>query len=153
MSWFPKSPFAPDEDAAEHMVKLLSTEAEKSGTPLTDLDKEILAKGSSPEQVPEDLRRKAKKLITSMYLAEPWDELERDPKSFGNSLQWAGDSSYPNIVALAEEVACEMRGEAFPPFQGWKLAKDRMQLIGCGVLVVLVMFAMVIGAGFLFGWK
>lgn len=153
MSWFAKSPFGPDEDAAEHMVELLSAEAEKSGTPLTDLDKEILSNGSSPEQVPGDLRQKAKKLITSLYLAEPWDEFERDPKSFGNSLQWAGDSRYPNIVALAEELAIEMRGTAFSPPQGWRLAKDRLQLIGCGLLVVLLMFAIVIGAGFMFGWK
>jgi len=28
-----------------------------------------------------------------------------------------------------------------------------MQLIGCGMLVVLLIFAILIGAGFLFGWK
>src|ERR1700688_2189446 len=154
MSWFIKSPFGRDEDPVEHMVKLLSEKAEKEGTPLTDSDRAILVKERSDvEPVPEELRHRAKELIARMFIEEPWDEFAGDPKSFGSSLQWAGDSGYPNIVSLTEEVACETRGEAFPPFQGWKLAKDRMQLIGCGVLAVLFMFAIVIGAGFLFGWK
>ena len=29
---------------------------------------------------------------------------EGDPKTFGRSLEWAGDPHYPNIVALTEEV-------------------------------------------------
>jgi len=154
MSWLTKSPFRRDEDPLQHMVELLSEKAEKDGTPLTDSDRAILVKEKSDvEPVPEDLRQRAKELIARMFVEEPWDEFESDPRSFGSSLQWAGDSGCPNIVSLTEEVAGEMRGEAFPPLQGWKLGKDRMQLIGCGMLVVLLIFAILIGAGFLFGWK
>jgi hypothetical protein len=155
MSWFIKNPFGPDEDPVKHMVELLSAEAEKAGTgtPLSLVDKEILARESSPSDLmPEDLRQKAKELIVRIFEAEP-DAVERDPKSFSDSFQWAGDSSYPNIVALAEEVARDISRTAFHPPRGWKLVRDRMQLIGCAVLVVLLMFAIVIGAGFLFGWK
>jgi hypothetical protein len=79
--------------------------------------------------------------------------LEVIQKSFGSSLQWAGDSGYPNIVSLAEEVAREMRGEAFPSLQGWNLVKDRIQLVGCGLLVVLLMLVTVTAAGFLLAGK
>jgi hypothetical protein len=40
-----------------------------------------------------------------------------------------------------------------PPLHGWKQVKDAAQLVGCALLVVLLMFAVVIGAGFLFHWK
>jgi hypothetical protein len=154
MSWFTKSPFGREEDPVQHMVELLSAKAEKDGTPLTESDRAILVKEiSDVEPVPEDLKQRAKALIARMFVEEPWDEFESDSKSFGSSLQWAGDLGYTNIVSLAEEVASEFIGEAFTPLQGWKLAKDRMQLIGCGVLTVLLMFAIGIGASFLFGWK
>src|SRR5882762_7949454 len=102
MSWLTKSPFGRDEDPIQHMVELLSEKAEKDGTPLTDSDRAILVKEKSDvEPVPEDLRQRAKELIARMFVEEPWDEFESDPRSFGSSLQWAGDSSYPNIVSPA----------------------------------------------------
>jgi hypothetical protein len=148
MSWFVKSPFKRNEDPVGHMVELLSNEASKAGTPLTDLDKEILANN---EPIPEDLEKRARELIARIFEAEPLEEFERDPKCFSSSLQWAGDLGYANIVGLAEQVAYETARSAQP--QGWKLVKDKAQLIGCGLLVVLFMFAVVIAAGFLFGWK
>ena len=61
----------------------------------------------------------------------------------------AGEPGYPNMMMLAEELA----RTSFPPLRGWKLVKDKVRLIGWAILVVLFMFAMVICAGVLFGWK
>jgi len=152
MSWFiSKSPFGRDEDPVKHVVELLSREADEAGTSLTALEKEILAQDNL-ESMTDDLRHRAKGLIARIYEAEPWAEFEGDPKSFANSLEWVRDSRYPNVVALAEEVRCEIAGLT-PPLQGWKRVKDAVQLVGCGLLVVLLMFAIVITAGFLLGWK
>jgi hypothetical protein len=156
MGWFVKSPFKPDEDPVKHLVELLSKEAEKAGSPLTAVDKEILGRESSPlDPVPEDLQQKAKALITRVFEAEPVDEFERGSKSFSSSLLWVGDSHYPNIVALSDEVTRNIGGHSLfsSPLRGWKLLGDRAQLISCAVLAVLLIFAAVIGAGFLFGWK
>ena len=151
MSWFHKSPFGRDEDPVSRMVELLFQEADKTGTPLTALDKAILAKESSrSDPMPEDLRDRAKKLITRIYDNKLKTKPEKDPKSFLISLQWASDDpNYQNIVALAEEVA----HTSFPPLHGWELIKNRLQLVGCAVLIVLAMFAVVIGAGILLRWK
>lgn len=153
MNWLSKSPFARGEDPVTHMVDLLSLQAQKAGTPLTPADQEMLARQSTRgDPLPEELRHKAKELIARIFEAEA-DAVERDPRSFSDSLQWAGDLGYPNIVALAEEVSCDISRTAFPPLRGWKRISDRMQLVGCAVLVVLLMFAVVISAGFLLGWK
>lgn len=154
MSWFVrKSPFGRDEDPVRHMVELLSQEADRAGSPLTDRDREALAREKSrSEPLPEDLRQRAKDLIVRIFESEPWDEFENDPKCFSNSIEWAGDSRYPNVVALAEEVRCDI-ARLTPPLHGWSRVKDAVQLVGCGLLVVLLMFAVVIGAGFLFHWK
>jgi hypothetical protein len=154
MGWFIRSPFGRDEDPTHHMVDLLSKEAERAGTPLTDLDKETLAEErSSVKPLPDDLRDRAKELIARIFEAELSNEFVRGPKCFSSSLQWAGDLDYPNIVALAEEVYCDINPTASHSLHGWEFVKDRMQLIGCGVLAVLLMFAIGIGASFLFGWK
>ena len=90
MSWFfPKNPFGPDEDPVQHMVELLSKEAEKTGTLLTDLDKAILSEESShPSSLPEDLRLRTKELIARIFADQPSRAVEQDPKSFLSALQW-----------------------------------------------------------------
>jgi hypothetical protein len=154
MSWFiRKSPFARSEDVVRHMLELLAHEADKAGSPLTHLERETLAKEYSRfEPLPEDLRHRAKELITRIFEAESWDEFENDPKCFSNSVEWASDLGCPNVVALAEEVRCEI-ARLTPPLRGWKRVRDAVQLVGCGLLIVLLMFAVVIAAGFLFHWK
>jgi len=153
MSWLIKSPFGRDEDPLDHMVQLLSDEAIKDGVPLTEHDREILTRESSRlEPMPDILRQRVKDLIGRIFEAEPLDECERDPKCFSCSLQWAGDGRYPNIVALAEEVACDIARPS-APLHGWKLAKDKLQLVGCGLLLVLLMFVIVAIAGLVFRWK
>jgi len=149
MSWFSKSPFGRDEDPVEHMLTLLNNEAAKSGVPLSHEDLEALRSEQSP--IPEDLRERVKNLIAKIFHTES-DPFEEDPKSFSNSIQWA-DPHYPHIVALAEEVACEIGAEAYPPLRGWARVKDRAQLLGCGCLAVLLMFAAVVIAGWIFHWK
>jgi hypothetical protein len=155
MSWRRKSPFSSPEEAARNMVELLAKEAEKAGTPLTDQEKETLLQASSesPFSVSEELRRKAKALISRIFETESPEEFDRDPRSFSHSMLQAGDTAYSNVVALAEEVSRDIREMGYPPPQGWRLAKDRMQLVGCGCLVVLVMFVMVTIAGFVYHWK
>jgi hypothetical protein len=148
MSWVRKSPFAGPDEASRHMVELLANEAEITGTPLTAPEKEILSQEDTP--LPEGLRQKAKDLIRKIFEAEDSDG---DPKSFGNSMLWAGDRGYPNVVALAEEVSCDLSRTAYPHTHGWELVKDRAQLIGCAILVVLLMFAIVTVAGIVFHWK
>ncbi len=46
MSWGRKSPFASSEEAARRMVELVAKEAASAGTPLTDLEMEIMVQGS-----------------------------------------------------------------------------------------------------------
>jgi hypothetical protein len=144
MSWFRKSPFSGQEEAAQHMVDLLAKEAESAGTPLSDRDKDILLQDhrETNSLLTDELRQKATDSIRRLYELETSDENFWDPLSFGNSLEWGGDTRYPNIVALAEEVSCDM-ARMGPPLHGWKRFKDKLLLIGCGLLVVVLM--MVIG--------
>jgi hypothetical protein len=154
MTWLIKrSPFRQDEDPAEHMVNLLSDMAMKAGTPLSDLDRKILGEENPDnEAIPEGLRQRAKQLIVRIFEGEPWDDLERDPKDFGSSLEWASDSRCSNIVMLAEEVACEI-AHPLPHLHGWGLVKDKLQLIGCAVLFIVILGASIAAIQALFGWK
>lgn len=154
MSWLIKrSPFRPDEDPVEHMVNLLSDAATKAGTPLSDLDRKILNEESSAlGPMPDDLRQRVKKLIAQIFETEPWDEMERSPKDLGNSLEWAGDSDSRNIVVLAEEVASEIARPSVP-LHGWGLVMDKLQLVGCGILLIVLIAAVIAGVQALFGWK
>ena len=64
MKWIRKSPFGRQEDAAEHMIELLSQEADRHGTPLNETEKKMLASESGRrEPFPEDLRMRLHKLI------------------------------------------------------------------------------------------
>ena len=151
MSWFSKRPFESPEDAMRHMVDLVADAGEKAGSRLTPMDREILAWGMSlQEPIPDDLRRRVSQLIVGILENEQFDDSYWDPRSFSNSLLWAGDSHYSNIVAITEEVVSSIN-RTKP--RGWKLAKDKILVVACGLLVVLCMLAIVSGLGFLFGWK
>jgi len=140
-----KNPFATHEDPIGHMVTLLCKEADSAGIPFSENEKTILAREfTSEESVPEELRQRAKKLIQEQLRKEQTSGAIDDPKSFGNSLEWAGDPGYPNIVALTEEVVTSggsMR--ALPQLHGNRWAKDRIQLFGCALAIVLLMFLVV----------
>jgi hypothetical protein len=151
------SPFSSAEEAAKNMVDLLAQEGEKAGTPLTDQEKETLLQSSSDSlyslSISEELRRKTKALITRIFQAESPEEFDRGPRSFSDSMLWAGDKAYPNVVALAEEVSRGIGEMQYPPLRGWSWGKDRVQVVGCGCLVVLAMFVMVTIAGIVNHWK
>jgi hypothetical protein len=135
------------------MVDLLAKEAGIAGMSLTDQEKEVLLQDRSRRNpLPDELRQKAIDLIGKIFEVEDTNETVEYPKSFSSSMYWADGAGYPNILALAEEVACDS-ARTTPPLQGWELVKDRMRLTGCGILVVLLMFAMVIVAGIIFHWK
>jgi hypothetical protein len=139
-----KNPFASHEDPVHHMVALLCKEAESAGIPFTENEKQILASESSSEKpVPEGLRQRAKKLIEELLSKQQTSGAVTDPKSFDNSLEWAGDPGYPNIVALTEEVVTSGSLKLRPRLQGRTWVKDRVQLLGCALSIVLLMFLIV----------
>ena len=72
--------------------------------------------------------------------------------NLGNSIQWAGAERYPKVVALAEEVVLS-RGEKFPRLRGRRLMIDRMQLVGCGIVAVILMLLVVVLLSWLFGHR
>jgi hypothetical protein len=150
-----KSPFASSEDPVEHMVSLLAKEAESTGTPFSEAERKILLREAAPTQsVPEELRQRTKKLIEQLLRKEQTSESSADPKNFGNSLEWAGEPGYPNIVALAEEVVCSGGSlKALPRLHGRRWLKDRTQLVVCAFSVVLLMFLIVVVAGLVFQHK
>ncbi len=144
-----KSPFDRHEDPIKHMVALLAEEATNAGSPFSEEEQKILGREVIPgESIPEEFRQKTKKLIEQILKREQEAEASKDAKNFGNTLEWAGDPDYPNIVALTEEVICEGRShEGLPQLHGWRWSKDRLRLIGCAFSFVLFMFLVVIVFG------
>jgi hypothetical protein len=140
MSWIRKSPFSRDEDVTTRMVSLLSEEADRCGTPLSDAEREILS--SETVSPSEELRQRVLKLIGQIFEREQGTASKEDPKSFGACLEWV-EPDYPNIAALAEEVITSGGFGTVPPLHGRRWVKDRTQLIGCGLLVVLFLFLVV----------
>jgi len=135
------------------MVELLARKAASYGMPLTDPEKEILLQSRSRQNLlQEELRQKAIELIGKIFEAEDANESAGEPRSFSSSMYWADGGGYPNILALAEYVACDDARNTYPQLRGWKLVKNRMQLIGCGFIVVFLMFAGVVVAGIVFRW-
>jgi hypothetical protein len=109
------------EDPLDRLIELLSEEATKEGTPLTEGDREVLV-AESVKPMPDVLRQRARHLITRILEREPADEVESDQKCFSYALQWAADGRYPNIVALGKEVAGDIARPA--GLRGWQLFKD-----------------------------
>jgi hypothetical protein len=152
MGWFfHKSPFASEEDAAAHMVALIAAQAEKIGTPLSEEERRLLLDESAPAPciVPVESDAKFTKLIEQIFDSEVEPD---DPKNLGNSTQWAGDRSYPRVAALTEQVILS-RSEKSTRLRGRKWAIDRLQLVGCGVVAVILMMLVVALLSWLFGHK
>jgi hypothetical protein len=137
------------------MVELLSIEAANEGVALSDRDKKILASEVIPgAPISEELGNKTKRLIGEILKKEQTSDPVEDPKSFGNTLEWAGDPDYPNIVMLTEEVirsGASLRG--LPSPHGWGRVKDRFQLLGCGLSLVLAILLLVLIASFVFKFR
>lgn len=123
------------------MVNLLAIEAKNSGSELSDEDRQIL---SEECLIPESLRDKAKDIIRHILEREQLSgetDVFEHPDSFGNSMEWAGDPQYPNLVRLTEEVILEGRAAGIFPeageLHGWGLVKDKLLLVACGLLIVI----------------
>jgi hypothetical protein len=152
MKWIRRSPFGRQEEAAEHMVALLFQEAERHGNPLTETERQMLTR-EPPDPLPEDLRIRVTNLINEILNREKATEIGDDPKSFCASFEWASDNAFPQIVALTEEVITNGGFGKVPPLHGRRWIKDRAQLIGCGLLVVVIMMLIGVIVGFIFHGK
>jgi hypothetical protein len=152
-----KSPFGRQEDPIEHVVTLLSKEAESGGAPLSQADMKILASEVTPDKpIPSELRARATKLIEQILDNEKAQlgDAEGDPKSFGRSLEWAGDPDYPNIVALTEEVVLSRRARAGQPQgQGQARLKSQARLLLYGLFLVFLVILIVVIRGAVFHFK
>lgn len=142
MGWIRKTPFSRDEDAAAHMISILGREAESQGQPLTQQEVKLLRKEFEPmKQLPGEFAQRTKKLIRGVLERERGSGEHANPRSFSSSLEWAGDQEYPYIVQLTEEVSREIAPPI--PLTGWARVKDKIQLVACGIALVLVMFVVV----------
>jgi hypothetical protein len=146
MNWFKPRQFRSPQEAAVLMVDLLAAEGEVVGVPLTDEEREILAGDGA---MSEELRLKAHLLVGSMFDGKTGEDSDR--RSFDSAMLLAQDPTWPNVVDIAVQVATERNPHR--RLRGWALAQDRIQLVGCGLLAVLLMFVIVAVAGFIFHWK
>lgn len=153
MFWARKSPFTPNEDAAEHMVALLARHAELAGSPLNDEEKKLLREDALEHPLTEAQRQRFLDLIQQLLERELKGEGAADPRSFGNSVEWAGDPEYPNVVALAEDVIVARRQAETLRVRMSRELKDLAHLVGCALMTVFL-FAVVVGlCALLFGRK
>jgi hypothetical protein len=150
MSWIRKSPFGRDEDPAKHMLALLAKEAERAGVPLSEEEQEILA---SRTFVPLELDSKARDIIDQMPEKERVAGPDRDPKSFGNSLEWADCDNGSNVVELTIAVASDKRAMYPPPIQWGLWFKDKIGLVGSAFAVVILLMLFAGALSFLFDHK
>jgi hypothetical protein len=146
MGWFRASPFRSSEEAAQHMVDLLAAEGEVASTPLTDDEREVLVRSGT---ISPELSDKARMLITRIFDQEIEDD--SDPRSFSNSLKWATDPGWPNIAELTVQVATERNPDL--RLHGWHRFKDKIQLVACGLLAVMLMMVLAALIGVVFHWK
>lgn len=150
MTWIRKSLFCGREDPLDHMLLALSREAEAAGNPLSDTEMKMLAAEVVPESpMPDDLKERVKPLISAILQRERTTIPDRTAIGFGDALEWV-EPDYPNIAALAEEVITSGGFGALPQLHGRSLFKDRAQLVGCAVALVVALIVIVIMFGFLF---
>jgi hypothetical protein len=151
MSWIRKSPFGRGKDPLEHMLLALSLEAEAAGIPLSDTETKMLAAEALPERpMPDDLKERVKPLISAIPQRERTADPVTNAIGFGDALEWV-EPDYPNIAALAEEVITSGGFGALPQLHGGRLIKDRAQLVGCAIALVVALTAIAVTIGFLFG--
>jgi hypothetical protein len=118
--------------------------------PLTDAERRTLADEFELETpLSEELSAKARKLIELVFDHEA--DID-DPKSLGNSLAWASEGRQSNVAALAEEIIVA-RAEKPSRLHGRKWIFDRIQLIGCGFVVVILLMLFGVVVDMLFSRK
>ena len=150
MTWIRKSPFSRHQEPLDYMLLALSLEAEAAGAPLSDDDKKILAAETVPgTPIPDDLKERVKPLISAIVQREGATHTGHNTISFGDALEWV-EPDYPNIAALAEEVIISGGLGALPKLHGGRLIKDRAQLVGCAMALVVALMVIVVTISFLF---
>jgi hypothetical protein len=145
--------FGRDENPVAHMVSLLSQEAKRSGIPLNEEEKNLLGQDAPEHPLTGELREKFSRLIGQLLDREQSDGAAADPRSFGNSVEWAGDPEYPNIVAIAEEVISSRRPAESFAIRIRREMKDLTHLVGCAFAIVIVLGVIVGLCVLLFGSK
>lgn len=109
----------------------------------------FLRKRLLPKIAEEESDEKFRKLIEQMFDSEVDPD---DPTNFSNAIQWAGADRYPKVVALAEEIITS-RAEKLPRLRGRRAIIDLLQLVGCGLVTVILMLLVVALLSWLFGRK
>ena len=121
------------------------------GTPFSEGERKLLGEDAPEHPLPEELRQRFTKLIGQLLEKEQEIGAEADPKSFGNSLEWAGDPAYPNVVALTEGLVISRRPPESLRGRLRREMKDLMQVIGCGLTIVLLLAIVVVFCVWMFG--
>jgi hypothetical protein len=151
MSWIQTNPFDHDEDTSQLMLTLLANEAEKARDPFNENEKQILA--SSVLHVPIELDAKARRFINQLFEREQAAGIERDPKGFGSCLQWSDCAESSNLLELTHHVAAE-RSAMQPASEKWKgRIKDKIALVGCAFVAVVLLMLFAAAIEFLSGHK
>ena|SRR6266478_899390 len=150
MTWIRKSPFLHGQDPLDHMLLLISLEAEAVGTPLSDAEKKILGSEAIPERpIPDYLKDRVKPLVSAILQRERTAAPGSNAIGFGDALEWV-EPDYPNIAALAEEIITSGGFGALPQLHGARLTRDRAQLVGRALALVVALMAIAVTIGFLF---
>src|SRR5882757_5724255 len=118
------------------MVALVAKQAVIEGSPLSDDELRLLAcEKDSQNTLSAELQMRMNTLIEHTLDSEADSD---DPKNSGNSLEWASDVGHSNIAAMIEDV-CRSRSENLPPLRNRRWMADRAQLVGCGVVAVILL--------------
>ena len=153
MTWIRSSPFLHGPAPVEHMLLLISSEAEAAGIPLSDDERKILTAEVVPERpVPENLRDRVKSLVSAIIQRERASTRGNSKIGFLDALEWV-EPDYPNIAALAEEVITGGGLGALPQSHGGRWVRDRAQLVGCALALVIGLAVVVLAISFLLGHK
>jgi hypothetical protein len=150
MTWIRRSPFRHGQDPLDHMLLALSVEAEAAGLPLSKTEKKMLAAEATPERpLPDDLKERVKPLISTILQRERTADPGTNSIGFSDALEWV-EPDYPNVAALAEEIITSGGLGDFPHLHGGRLIKDRAQLVGCAIALVVALMAVGLTISFLF---
>ena len=137
MTWIRTSPFRHGQDPLDHRLLALSVKAEAAGTPLSDTERKMLAAEAGPEgPIPDDLKERVKPLISTILQRERTADPGTISIGFGDAVEWL-EPDYPNIAALAQEVITSGGSGGLPQLHGARLIKDRAQLVGCAIALVV----------------
>src|SRR5438067_619542 len=134
------------------MVAEVAREAERRATPLTDEESQVLrAEWSKEIEQRTEIRDRLTELIYEIIKRESaHPPLSYKENTFCNAIEWAGDYGSPVVVELADRV---FRGHAelVAAFPQTPWFRDKLQLLGCAVLLIVVPFLLFVIVALLSG--